>query len=381
MRGEMIITNARTVLPDEVILASAAVRDGRIVALDESASSLPGAIDFEQDYLLPGLIEMHTDNLEKHLAPRPGVLWPSPLSAMLTHDVQLVAAGITTAYDAVTVGQYRPGLASREMLRLTADAIRTARANDQLRAEHLLHLRCELPDPELVELFESWCDEPLVRLASLMDHTPGQRQWADPEKYRLRQSDRQEWDSVDFEHHMAALRERQRRYAASNRSAVVARWRPRGLPLASHDDTTEAHVAQAQADGVSICEFPTTTNAARHARASGLSTVLGAPNVVCGNSHAGNVSALDLAREGMLDILSSDYVPASLLHATFVLHERTGMSLPDSVARASRNTARALGLDDRGEISIGKRADLIRVRPTAETPVVSAVWRGGRQVL
>lgn len=381
MRAELIITNARIVTPDEVVDGSAAVRDGRITALDETPSNLPVAIDFERDYLLPGLIEMHTDNLEKHLSPRPGVLWPSPLGAMLTHDVQIAGAGITTVYDAVTVGQYRLNLPSREVLRLTAGAIRDGNAQTLLRAEHLLHLRCELSDPKLVELFERWHADPLVRLASVMDHTPGQRQWTDPDKYRLRESDRRQWSDAEFKRHMATLRERQQRYAAPNRRAVVDLWRARGLPLASHDDATEAHVTQAHTDGATIAEFPTTTAAAHGAKSYGMSTVLGAPNVVRGSSHSGNVSALDLAREGMLDALSSDYVPISLLHGVFVMHEHLGMPLPDSVAHASRNTARMLGLSDRGELAIGKRADLVRVRPTAEAPAVTAVWRGGQRVI
>ena len=152
------------------------------------------------------------------------------------------------------------------------------------------------------------------------------------------------------------------------------------MRLASHDDATQAHVAEAIEAGAVIAEFPTTQEAATAARAAGLSIVGGAPNVVRGRSHSGNASALEFARAGLLDILSSDYVPVALLHAAFKLAEEGGMSLPDAVATVSANPAAAAGLVDRGIVKPGLRADLIRVGMSDGLPVALASWREGERI-
>ena len=138
---------------------------------------------------------------------------------------------------------------------------------------------------------------------------------------------------------------------------------------------------EAKADGIRIAEFPTTHEAARAARQHGMSVIMGAPNVVCGGSHSGNVSALDLAAEDLLDGLSSDYAPKSLLHGAFILHDRIGLPLPKAVATVTAHIAAGVGLPDRGELAPGKRADLIRVRWIGDIPVVRSVWREGPQVM
>ena len=160
----------------------------------------------------------------------------------------------------------------------------------------------------------------------------------------------------------------------------MAVCRERGLPVASHDDTLVEHVDEAKADGVNISEFPTTLAAARRAREHGLATVLGAPNVVRGKSHSGNVSASELAAEGLLSALSSDYVPASLMHAAFMLYDQGLLSLPEAIATVSATPASLVGLDDRGKIEEGLRADLTRVRLVDGVPVVRAVWSGGKRI-
>jgi alpha-D-ribose 1-methylphosphonate 5-triphosphate diphosphatase len=171
------------------------------------------------------------------------------------------------------------------------------------------------------------------------------------------------------------------RYSASNREALVARAHKLGIALASHDDATLAHVDEAEADGVAISEFPTTLEAASAAHAAGLSILMGAPNVVRGKSHSGNISATDLVAAGLLDILSSDYVPFALLQAAFVLPSRVaGLDLPRALATVTSNPARAAGFDDRGEIAPGKRADLVRVAASGPVPAVRGVWREGQRV-
>jgi alpha-D-ribose 1-methylphosphonate 5-triphosphate diphosphatase len=379
--GEMILTNARVVMIDRILAnASVLVRDGRIAAVDDHPSAVPGALDLEGDYLIPGLIEMHTDHMEKHFMPRPGVLWPSPLAAVIAHDAQIAAAGITTVFDAIACGQYSDGSMRRQMLADQIATVKHAQTEGILRADHRLHLRCEVSDPCVVEIFEPYHADALVRLVSLMDHTPGQRQWTDISKLRQFDSD-QGWSEEEFQ---ARIRERltdQARYADKHRRHILEMVAERpDIVLATHDDTTEAHIDEALAEGATISEFPTTHAAAAKAHAAGMKTIMGAPNVVRGGSHSGNVSALDLAHAGVLDGLSSDYVPASLLQAAFHLADTIETTLPESIALVSANVADMVGLPDRGRIAPGQTADLVRVTRVDGVPLPRAVWRGGRRV-
>ena len=377
MSSEMILGNARIVTADAVIEGSVRVVDGKIA--DVSQGSAAGAQDLEGDYLVPGLVEIHTDNMEKHFEPRPGALWPSAMAAVLAHDAQVISAGITTVLDAVCVGDYRDSGKRRRILKDSIESVAAARAADLLRADHLFHLRCEISDPAVVEMFGPYSDHPLLRLVSVMDHTPGQRQWSDLGSYRTFHRDKG-WNDAEFANVVADYKEKMARHSDVNRKAILDLCRGLDVPLASHDDTTEEHVTQAHDEGIAISEFPTTLRAAKLARAYGMMNVMGAPNVVRGGSHSGNISAQELAEAGLLDVLSSDYVPASLLHAAFLLHQRAGLSLPESMRIVALNPARSIGLSDRGEIAPGQRADLIRVRLHDDLPIVREVWRGGARV-
>lgn len=379
MNRSLVLANARLVLARETVAGSVAVDDGRIAAVDHGTSAVPAAIDVEGDYLLPGLVELHTDNFERHLMPRPKVRWPE-FQALVAHDAEIAAAGITTVYDALGVGDADgAALRGQDMRGIVASLQRTAEAGI-LRAEHRLHIRCEIPAPNTIELFAPFDGHPLVGMISLMDHTPGQRQWSDIEQARVYWTGKKGWTDEKFARHVEEAPERQRRYAAPHRRHFVEYAQARNIPLASHDDTTPDHVLEAKAEGIAVSEFPTTVAAAQAARAHGLSIVMGAPNVVRGGSHSGNVAAIELARLGLLDSLSSDYVPASLLHSAFLLHRDAGFSIAEAAATVTRNPARSVGLDDRGEIAPGKRADLVQVRLIDGHPVVMAVWREGVRV-
>jgi alpha-D-ribose 1-methylphosphonate 5-triphosphate diphosphatase len=378
--AELILTNARIVTGDAVIDGTVVVRDGVIAALGTGPSRAAGALDFDGDYLLPGLVELHTDNLEKHVAPRPGVRWPMS-SAVLAHDAQVAAAGITTVFDALTVGEVRQDGVRAEMLDDAIAAISAGQRENALRAEHFLHLRCEVAHETIVRSIEKLIGHPLVRLVSLMDHTPGQRQFANIEKYCEYYQGKFGYSDAEMAAYIAEKADLNRRFSDANRRKLAALGRARGLPQASHDDATSAHIAEAVGFGMTIAEFPTTDEAATAAHNAGMAVVMGAPNVVRGGSHSGNISARDLAASGMLDILSSDYAPISLLHAAFVLHHKLEIPLPATIAMVSANPAGALGLVDRGEIVPGKRADLIRVRIADGMPVTRQVWRQGERIV
>jgi alpha-D-ribose 1-methylphosphonate 5-triphosphate diphosphatase len=384
--AEQVLTNARVVTADEVFVGTVVLRDGTIHAVERGLSHTPAAQDFAGDLLLPGLVELHTDNLEKHMLPRPGVLWEA-FPATLMHDAQCAAAGITTVFDAVVIGDRDHGGLRTKMQHVSIEALSQARAEHLLRIDHYLHLRCEVATHDIVEVFERYADDPLLRLVSVMDHTPGQRQWRDLAKYRQYSERNGRFSDEHFTQMLAHLREDHEAYAAAHRRAVIAAASRRGVPLATHDDTEVEHVVQARDEGIGLSEFPTTAEAARAAREFGIGIIMGAPNLVRGGSHSGNVSAAELAALDLLDMLSSDYVPASLLQAAYLLHHRVGWTLPRAVSSVTRRPAEAVGLTDRGEVSIGCRADVVRVavqhRPGSErpVPVVRQVWAAGQRVV
>ncbi|MFD1296580.1 alpha-D-ribose 1-methylphosphonate 5-triphosphate diphosphatase [Lysobacter gummosus] len=374
---ELLLDNARLILPEAVIAGHVLIADGLIRQIGQGRSHSPAALDCEGDYLLPGLVELHTDNLEKHLLPRPGAHWPAA-AALRAHDAQLLAAGITTALNAISVGEEDAEEAVDPQALLMALA--EAREDGGLRVEHAVHLRCELPCPDLPARLQPLLRTPGLRLMSLMDHTPGQRQFHDLELYRgysARHGNAR--DHEQFQARVQHLQQLQRRHADAHRRVVLAMARDLGLPLASHDDSDLNHIAEAVEAGACIAEFPVNLATANAAHAAGLQVLAGAPNLVRGGSHSGNVAASDLARAGVLDVLSSDYVPGSLLMAAFQLGEWESIGLARAVAMVTRTPARAVGYRDRGEIAPGLRADLLRVRVSRGLPQIEAVWVGGKQ--
>ena len=382
--GRANLANARLVLADEVVRGAVTLDEGQIAHLDSGTRVPPGSVDLDGDFLLPGLVEIHTDNFENHLMPRPKVQWPA-LPALLAHDAEIAAAGITTVFDALGVGETDTESLRGSSYGRVVEMLAHSTRHGLLRADHLFHIRCELPAANTVELFRPFVNHPLVRLISLMDHTPGQRQWENLDHARIYFLGKKGWSEERFQRKVAEATEMQQRFAIPHRRHFVDYARQMGIPLASHDDTTLAHVQQACDDGASVCEFPTTELAARAARERGMSTVMGGPNVVRGGSHSGNESASRLAQLGLLDILSSDYVPGSLLTAALQLVHEGHMSLPQAVATVTRNPAHAVGLHDRGEIAPGLRADLVQVRVVEVADghhhaVVRAVWREGHRV-
>ena len=381
----VVFTNAQLVLPDEVVKGSLTSQHGLIQHMDQGHTSLPHAIDLQGDYLIPGLIEVHTDNFERHLMPRPKVRWDDA-PALLAHDAEIAAAGITTVLDALGVGEADPDSVRGSEWDSVLNCISDFVNRGVLRADHFLHVRCELPAPNTLELFSPFAGHALVKMISVMDHTPGQRQWENIEHAWIYFSGKKGWTQEKFDERVAMAQDAQARYAKPHRAYLTQYCQENKIALASHDDTTVAHVEEAFAEGATVSEFPTTVAAAQAAKARHMLTIMGGPNVVRGGSHSGNVSAIELAKLGLVDILSSDYVPGSLMSATVRLTETTDLSLPQAVALVSRNPAKAIGLHDRGSLEAGLRADLIQVRMInlpdgRHQPIVRAVWRAGVRVV
>ncbi len=378
MPSETALSNASIVLEDEIVTGSILLRDGRIAAIDAGRSAV--GEDMEGDFLIPGLVELHTDHLEQHYSPRPGVRWNS-IAALQAHDAQIVSSGITTVFDCLRLGSDEEGGFKDGEMREVADAIETAAREDRLRADHLIHLRCEVSAGDVLDQYETFRSDPFVRLASLMDHAPGQRQFQTIDQYTLYYKTKRGFDDATFARFMAARVASSEKYSAQHRKVIAQSCAERGVAIASHDDATVAHVEESIAFGVRLAEFPTTIEAARASHAAGISVMMGAPNVVRGKSHSGNIAARELADAGVLDVLSSDYVPFSLICAPFLMAEgEDAPPLNETIRLVTAAPARTVGLDDRGSIAAGLRADLVRVRRKTGVPVVRAVWREGRRV-
>ncbi|MEO0654498.1 MAG: alpha-D-ribose 1-methylphosphonate 5-triphosphate diphosphatase [Pseudomonadota bacterium] len=376
---ELCIANARIVLPDRVLHGAVHVAGGHIAEISEGDSLPVGAIDAQGDTLIPGLVELHTDNLERHIEPRPGVELPHT-GAILAHDGELAATGITTVFDALRVGSVLTSNTSYgKYARQVATEILTLRAQDALKVRHLIHLRAEVCSDTLIEEFAEFGEDDRIGLVSLMDHTPGQRQFRDISKLYDYMSGKYGMSERDFKIHVANRQACYDRVGAAHEAAAVSEARRLGATLASHDDTTRDQVQHSRAIGIRLAEFPTTLEAAEECHAQGIQIIMGAPNLIRGGSHSGNVSARDLAERGLLDIISSDYVPSLLMGSAFRLATLWN-DLPRAIATVTRAPADAAHLPDRGRIATGALADLVRVRMLGDQPVVRSVWRGGAQI-
>ncbi|WP_306117295.1 MULTISPECIES: alpha-D-ribose 1-methylphosphonate 5-triphosphate diphosphatase [unclassified Roseitalea] len=373
-----VLTNARCVLED-TIMHGTIVIDGRVITEIGEGVARTGE-DVGGDYIIPGLIELHTDHLEQHYAPRPGVRWPLT-AAIQAHDSQIAASGITTVFDCLRLGSDEEGGFERGEMRAMADAIKASQAEGRLRAEHRIHLRCEVSSADVMDHFAAFEDDESVGLVSLMDHTPGQRQFQTLDQYELYYKTKRGLSDEAFRAFVERRQMQAAIYSDRHRHALAAICGARGIALASHDDATLDHVEEAMSFNVSVAEFPTSMEAARASHEAGLGVLMGAPNVVRGKSHSGNIAARTLAEAGVLDVLSSDYVPFSLVYAPFLLADQVErIALPEAVAMVTANPARQVGLNDRGALRPGLRADLVRVGRQEGVPVVRQVWREGQRV-
>lgn len=388
---EMIITESRVhahvdaiasravVFPDRIGPATIWFEGDTIARIEEDRVDTR-ARDFGSDYLLPGLVELHTDHLEPHYSPRPKVLW-DPEASVISYDAQIAASGITTVFDSLRCGFDIDAASSDTGLFVLQGAIDRAREAGMLRAQHFTHLRCEICSDSVVADAERFLAEHRVGLISLMDHTPGARQFRDEAKLRDYYRGKSNKTDNELDAFFAHRRELYDRNHDRHRDNLLKLAAMHGVRLASHDDTTPDHVAESLACGIGLAEFPTTFEAAAACRDAGIAVMMGAPNVVRGRSHSGNVAARELAEAGLLDILSSDYVPSSLLHGAFLLRDVPAVGgLSGAIRLVSSAPADAVGLHDRGRIATGMRADLLRVSLPGRVPVVREVYCGGERV-
>jgi alpha-D-ribose 1-methylphosphonate 5-triphosphate diphosphatase len=374
--NETILTNAIIVTRDEAFPGTLVLRGETIAEVARGRSTAPGAIDLEGDTLIPGVVDVHTDNLERQVQPRIQARWPSR-SAMLAHDAQCAAAGVTTVLDALCVGIVGFETERTQTFREAVADLDAFAETGVLRSDHFLHLRCELPAVDMRDLFEPVARHEAVRMVSIMDHTPGVGQYADLDRYRALRR-KEGIAPEDIERSLTNRMQQRDRMRGPNRDFVLGIVGETGVTLASHDDRTEEEIAENAALGIRISEFPVTLAAAKAAHAHGMRVIAGAPNIVRGGSHSGNVAVADLITANAVDALASDYVPASLVEAAFTAADRIG--LPSAIAMITASPASMAGLADRGALAPGLRGDLVRVRLHEGLPVVREAWRAGLRV-
>jgi alpha-D-ribose 1-methylphosphonate 5-triphosphate diphosphatase len=380
MSRDAILANATLVLPQETLRGQVRIVDGRIADIAEGTGVPTGAEDCAGDLVMPGLIELHTDNLERHIEPRPKVDWPHG-AAIIAHDAELASVGITTVFDALRVGSVVSNAKANygEYARALADEILDLRAVGALKISHFLHLRAEVCSETLIEELDKFGTEDRIGIVSLMDHTPGERQFRDLSKLKDYYVGKHGISDANWDAHVAGQLALKARYGATHEAAAVAAARRYGAVLASHDDTETAHVQRSAKHGAHFAEFPTTVEAARACKDHQIKVMMGAPNLIRGGSHSGNVAARDLAEADLLDIVSSDYVPSSLLSAALMLGDLWG-DVSRGVATVTEAPAKAVGLQDRGRIDLAARADLVRVAKVGTAGAVRGVWVQGRRV-
>jgi len=375
--NEQIYTNYRLLLPDEEILGTLIVRNGKIADIQPGITNK--GENGEGKYLIPGLIELHTDNLERCMSPRPGIRWPLEAAAIY-HDRDLASAGVTTVCDAIAIGDVNPKSPRLKNYDQMINVICQGKADKRFLVDHYIHLRCELAYPEVYQITEEYVYNSLVLMISLMDHTPGQRQFINLEKFKEYYMGKHGVTAQEMEEFITTRQERHKLYSNKNRHFLVELARERKIALASHDDATVDHVQEAVEDGVVLAEFPTTVEAASKAHSLGLKVLMGAPNLVLGGSHSGNVSAMDLVLLDLVDVISSDYVPQSLLQAMFIIAKKTDKPLYQCMELFTSNPAQAIDLfHDRGSLEVGKRADFITVCDDGIVPrLISTICAGCR---
>ena len=377
--SDLCLANAQLVLADQVITGSVTIEQGVICDITEGDHVPLGALNCAGDLVIPGLVELHTDNVERHIEPRPEVDWPH-LPALIAHDAELASTGITTVFDAMRVGSIHSGKGRYiDYARKLADELLAAREQGYFKISHFLHLRAEICSETLLEELAAFGPSDRVGIVSLMDHTPGQRQFRDLTALKTYVAKKRGMNDTEFAEHVENLLKLQKRFGAKHEAGAVKEAGRLGAVLASHDDTTADHVATSAINGVGFAEFPTTVEAAKACRANGIAVMMGAPNLIRGGSHSGNVAAEALAKMDLLDIISSDYVPSALLLSAFHLADIWN-DLPRAIATATSNPARAVRLHDRGALATGLRGDLIRVRKIGQTPLIRGVWSQGNKV-
>ncbi len=377
----MWLSDLCVVLPDGVLEhAALLIEDGHIERVAEQPEEGEIALPCAGLMALPGIVDLHGDMFERELEPRPGAFFPVEI-ALHELDKRLAAAGVTTAYAAISFWESE----RRKRTRTEKNALMLVESilehRQQLLVDFKIHARYEVSTPSTFDSMFRLIQEGKVDLVSLMDHTPGQGQYRDLEHYYSFMAD---WSGrprseviEELKRRMAEAPDTQTKWRQAREIAGLAV--ERGLPLASHDDDTPQKVELVAMLGATISEFPVSLEAAHVARARGMYTVMGAPNALRGASTSGNLIAIEGIQAGAVDVMASDYHPGALLHATIRLVQNGVLPLHEAVALVTLNPARAAGLNHLGSLEAGRQADLVLIEPTG-LPRIHATLRQGMPI-
>ncbi len=371
------ITHAQLVMENDVLDdASLLIEDGKIAAICPTTASAAKEINIQQQYLMPGMIDLHCDALEKEVEPRPNVLFPFDF-ACAQADKRNAAAGITTVYHALSFASNELGVRNIDTAADIARAVHQWRPHGLV--DNRVHCRYEITDPNALPVLKTLLNEEAIHLISMMDHTPGQGQFKDLNAYRdyLIRNYKKTADEV---HTLVEHKIETAVGAFARMQELVELAHVAGIAVASHDDDSPERIDTMCSIGANISEFPITLEAARAAKEKGMYTIYGAPNIMRGKSQSGSMKAIDAIHHQLADCLCADYAPATLIVAIFKVIEATELNLPQAMQLVCKNPAAAAGLDDRGSIECGKRADLICVGTPGALPQVTRVWVHGQQV-
>ncbi|MEO1661116.1 MAG: alpha-D-ribose 1-methylphosphonate 5-triphosphate diphosphatase [Pseudomonadota bacterium] len=377
--SKLAIENARIVTPAGVIEGAMTFEGDTIASIANGSAA--SAMDAEGDLIIPGLIDIHTDNLEKHLMPRPGAQWDSA-GAALAHDGQMATAGVTTVFDSLSLSGMKNGLDRGEALTIMMGGMDQAESAGALRIDHLLHLRCEVTNPDIEDLVTPYLGTDRLKMLSVMDHTPGgNRQSGTLDAWKQKMLKRGRTMEEIEANLQASMSWRDLDGADARRRMIAEFGRDHEIPVASHDDATADHIETAVGLGCNIAEFPVSYEAAESAKQHNMVTVMGGPNFVRGRSHGDNASARKVAEAGQLDALCSDYVPLSMIRAAFMLTEAPfSWPIEKAIGTVSAEPAKMAMLNDRGTLEVGKRADFVRVSyKPGHWPIIKGVWSRGRR--
>ena len=380
---QTLIHNATLILPNHLIEDGwLLIENGRILDLGEGATCpdvAPHSIDARTQFLLPGLIDLHCDAIEKSIEPRPNVHFAIQI-ALAEADWRLAGSGITTEFHAVSLDDNEFGVRSETFTHDLYQALTATREETLVR--HKIHARLELTSRRGCEAVTQLIEQRACDMISLMDHSPGQGQYRTEEAFReyVKRTTSKSPQEID------TLLEMKRSLAPgipSRIESITQLARSAGLAIATHDDDTAAKVQQWSQFGVTVSEFPTTLEAAHQAHELGLAVCMGAPNILRGKSSGGNLSAIEATHAGVVDILCSDYYPSAMLNAAFTLASQQTLTLPQAVRLVTLNPAQAVGLDQEyGSLEVGKSADIILVKPSRQgVPSVQRLFVQGEERL
>jgi alpha-D-ribose 1-methylphosphonate 5-triphosphate diphosphatase len=381
--NSLLISNAQVVTPygtipnGSVWIEGGQIRQAGVVT--DPAAITGKRIDAGGAYVMPGIIDMHTDAMDAEIVPRPGADIPVEV-AFRELERKMCSCGITTVFHSLHLGYESAETQSRSRYS-RADIFRKvyAAANQPTLIRNRIHLRFELSGVKAYAQCLELIREGYIHLLSVMDHTPGQGQF---NKDKFREHMLAQGKTESQYHEELQLRSSRPRVEGEQLENMVRVALDHGLPVATHDDDSVEKVDAALAMGISICEFPINLETARYASKMGMHVAGGASNILRGGSLSGNLDMTEAVQEGAVDILCSDYYPAAILHSVFKLHGQKGMPLHDAVNLATLRPAESVGLDrSLGSLEVGKEADLLIVRLQDGLPVVTHSMVGGQLVL